>query len=50
MGTCGWITSFLKNSRIIPPLFIRAYSSVRLERTPDKGEVDGSNPSRPIKN
>jgi hypothetical protein len=24
-----------------------AYSSVGLERTPDKREVDGSNPSRP---
>ena len=26
-----------------------AYSSVWLERTPDKREVDGSNPSRPTK-
>ena len=26
---------------------VRACSSVRLERTPDKREVDGSNPSRP---
>ena len=26
-----------------------AYSSARLERTPDKREVDGSNPSRPTK-
>jgi hypothetical protein len=26
---------------------VRAYSSVGLERTPDKREVDGSNPSRP---
>ena len=26
---------------------MRACSSVRLERTPDKREVDGSNPSRP---
>ena len=25
----------------------RAHSSARLERTPDKGEVDGSNPSGP---
>ena len=32
-----------------PPLTMWAYSSARLERTPDKREVDGSNPSRPTK-
>ena len=28
-------------------IFLGAYSSVRLERTPDKGEVIGSTPIRP---
>ena len=29
------------------PVIVRACSSVWLERTPDKREVDGSTPSRP---
>ena len=40
----GFERSTLKNIRII----LWAYSSAGLERTPDKREVDGSSPFRPI--
>ena len=45
-----------RNTQIVKTLFsferstwrFRAYSSAGLERTPDKREVDGSSPFRPI--
>ena len=50
MGSNGfWIPELKKNdiSAIRDPKSSGACSSVRLERTPDKREVDGSTPSRP---
>ena len=38
-----------RSEQAVPPESIRAYSSVWLERTPDKREVGGSNPPRPTK-
>ena len=37
-------------SQSIKGIAFWAYSSVGLERTPDKREVDGSSPFRPISN
>ena len=41
-------SKLLSRVRFSLPAFIWAYSSAGLERTPDKREVDGSSPFRPI--
>ena len=43
-------SKLLSRVRFSLPAFIWAYSSAGLERTPDKREVDGSSPFRPINN
>ena len=45
--TRRWNPQTRPNSRLVHSRFIRAHSSARLERIPDKDEVAGSNPAGP---